>query len=791
MDSNGLKFWMAADAQDWVLNDDVVWDEKRCLLRLASRRTLPKILQNKTTARSAADRVRATLDAFGTWAMVSSDARSVLAAGAFPDPVEIYQVAMDERILDLAVGPERILYLVVHEASGRHHVLLVDLLQRWPSVKLFHADLQGDRILVRPSKGAWLIERKAKKVARILGMPFPEHMDREFSPQVGRPCEENPEPPRILDPLALPVPEAWELTAAAASAHGRFAFLFWIEGSDAQVLVWDERTFFPPDTLRGLSAPFSIGWVEGNRWAFLWEGARDAPVFCFPTGTAREIDPLGSLYPLPGWDGGPFCNGLTSPVHFWQLRTCDSEPLTAQGRPKPLYPLSHQFLVRHAQVLTARVFDSGDSRTVWHRLYLEGVLPPGTGVQVWLAAGNTPEIPSQDHYIPFHFGAVPPDPKVHSSWTVPQGCWVPAASEIPFHEGFLDCPRHRNRAGLFTVLIQKPSGRVRRLQGRFLWVKMDLWGTGQASPEVAALRVYAPRFSYRDRYLAEIYHEMLTGSEAEIEGSATGADFLERLLCLFEGLLTPLEDRVVAAHLLLDATTTPLEALDWLASWIGLSLESGFSVVSRRRLLREAMLLFQEHGTPAGMARALDIATEGAVHQGRLVVVEDFRLRRTFSTILGTELIDTRDSLTLGTSLQGNSRVGQTLFLGAEEQREFLALFRPDILKDESEDAVQAAFFDNFAHRVTILVHKDTDTEMVSLVRRVAALQAPAHVDVRIAAASENLVVGIASLLGVDTAPGKRPPLSPVCENISRLGRDSSLLDTPSLDPRYDEGGLP
>lgn len=786
MDANGLKFWMASEARDWALDDAAAWDAARRVVRLASRRRLPSSEQDKDTARTAANRVRATLDAYGTWAMVSEDARTVMAAGAFPQPVELCRVGENERILDLAVGGEGILYLAVEEVSGPHHVLMVDLLQRWSPVKVFRPDVHVERILARPSKGAWLVDRKNKKVARLTGMPFPEHMTRNFSPLVGRPCQENPRPPQILDPVTLPISAPWELVAAASSAAGLFAFLFWVEGAEARVLVWDEINFFPLDILRGLSAPFSIGWVGEDRWALLTQGAREAPVYQLPTGMGKEADPVGSIYPLADWDGSPFLNTLTSPVHYLAAQAPDATKAEASVRPKPLLRLSHAFLTTHAEVRAARVFDSGNSRTVWHRIYLEAALPSGTGVRVRLAAGDDPEALQRDHGVPIHFGTVPADANPVEAWTIPRGSWIPLASEIPFHQGFLDCPRHRDRAGLFTALIQKPSGRVRRLQGRFLSVTMDLWGTGQASPEVAALRVYAPRFSYRDRYLPEIYHETLAGSEADVEGASTGADFLERFLSLFEGLLTPLEDTVAAAHVLTDPEATPAHALEWLASWIGITLEPAFSESAKRRLLREAMRLFQEHGTPAGMARALDIATEGAVEQGRLVVVEDFKVRRTFSTILGADLADASDPLTLSISSEGNSRVGEALVLGSEAQREFLALFRPEVSKGEEEAALVSAFFDRFAHRVTILVHKETDQETVRLVRRVAALEAPAHVDVRVAAASENLVLGITSLLGVDTAPQGPLPLRSVRENASHLGKDSSLVDIPSLDSRLD-----
>ena len=75
---------------------------------------------------------------------------------------------------------------------------------------------------------------------------------------------------------------------------------------------------------------------------------------------------------------------------------------------------------------------------------------------------------------------------------------------------------------------------------------------------------------------------------------------------------------------------------------------------------------------------------------------------------MGADLADTTNPLTAGLSVSGNSFVGDTLVLGDETQREFLALFQADLpLEDAQDRAAVAAFFDRLAYRVTVYVHSD------------------------------------------------------------------------------------
>src|SRR5262249_45884533 len=171
---------------------------------------------------------------------------------------------------------------------------------------------------------------------------------------------------------------------------------------------------------------------------------------------------------------------------------------------------------------------------------------------------------------------------------------------------------------------------------------------------------------------------------------------------------------------------------------------------------------------------------------------EDFRRRRTFATVLGADLADEHDPLLQGLAVTGNSFVGDTLILGDENRKEFLALFAADLRRPPGvttgeaarEDAAVAALFDNVAHRVTVLVHEEVAPQDLGLIRRVVELETPAHVEARVATASPRFLVGIASLAGVDTYLGPRPGPRPAEVERSQIGRGDVVVHLPNLDPR-------
>lgn len=206
-------------------------------------------------------------------------------------------------------------------------------------------------------------------------------------------------------------------------------------------------------------------------------------------------------------------------------------------------------------------------------------------------------------------------------------------------------------------------------------------------------------------------------------------------------------------------------------------------------MLAAAPQLAVWRGTRRGLELALELVTEGGVTRGEVTVLEEWRLRRTWATILGADLADEQDPLLEGLAVSGNSIVGDTLILGDEHHREFMAVFGDATLSPEDRAAVQA-FYRRTAWRVTVLVTEALDRETLGLVKRTVAAESPAHLRVQVRQVSRSFIVGVAALIGIDTHVGVEPPLRTVRLDQSRIGTGDRLRRPAGLHPDLEgEGG--
>ncbi|MCB1965290.1 MAG: phage tail protein, partial [Candidatus Accumulibacter sp.] len=224
--------------------------------------------------------------------------------------------------------------------------------------------------------------------------------------------------------------------------------------------------------------------------------------------------------------------------------------------------------------------------------------------------------------------------------------------------------------------------------------------------------------------------------------------------------------------------------------WLGVAFDAALPEDRRREWLLHSSELARYHGTRRGLRLALDIASDGGVRGGEIVVLEGFRMRRLMSTLLGVNLNVEDDPLLPGLVISGNSVVGDTLVLGEAERVELLALFRDELISTAEREVV-LAFYDKLAFRALVLVHQNVEPQDLGLIRRIVELESPAHVEVQVETATWPLLVGIASLVGVDTYLGPPRARVPARAGLSSLGNGDYVLGVGSLDPRLSGAPAP
>jgi hypothetical protein len=132
--------------------------------------------------------------------------------------------------------------------------------------------------------------------------------------------------------------------------------------------------------------------------------------------------------------------------------------------------------------------------------------------------------------------------------------------------------------------------------------------------------------------------------------------------------------------------------------------------------------------------------------------------------------------------------VGDTLFLGDPHmQAELQALYSTNLQIPGSAQAA-AQFYDQLANRMTVFVHNDVENVNLNLVQRIVEEEKPAHVQAFVTVAKHPLMVGLASLVGVNTYLGPEPQANTATLDVTDLGRYDVVTHMPSLDPRLENG---
>ncbi|BAL26833.1 hypothetical protein [Azoarcus sp. KH32C] len=689
------------------------------------------------------------------------------------DPVD----APAGRFTDLALGGSGLVALPWSDGGTQHGLTAVHLRRRWQT----HCTLAfaPRRACVEATMGAdrvWLLGET--RLGLAVGAPLPQpYLGR---PERFEPLQANPDPLRLLWDLALPPHRG--LLGLAADDERLYVLAEHPDGTDdAPLMQVFTRPLAagPTETFRvhrlpaGLPLATDIAAIGDGRFLLLVpfeEGPergklRDCPLFALPE---SEDDQIADLVP-ERWprrsEAAAFSAEVSAGLRFVRHRDGHPRTLTEDG-PIRLYRLAQARFAPSGTVTLSEILDSAMPDTLWDRLYLDACLPPGCRIDLAVQAGDDRE------ELPVEWIAQPPPVR------------TPRPSELPFAPG--RAPTDDPHAGLYELLIQRGNGAVREVRGRYLRLRITMHGDGRHSPAIFALRVYYPRFSWQTHYLPDHFQQQerpLPLEDADTV-AANGADLRERLLASFEGVMTPLEDRIAASEVLLDPAATPAARLHWLAGLLGTTLPRHWPDARRRRWLASQGAMQQTHGSYRGLLLALDILTDGAVARGAVIPVEHFRLRRTMATILGIDMDDRDHPLTLGTGLSGNSIVGDSLILSDDQAREFLALFAPEVAERRGEAAVVERFFDEASRRMTVILHGPAKN-LAAVVRDALPALVPATVQWAIRTSDHPFVLGLSPLLGIDTWLETQPPPGRVVLDRTRLGRGDLLHNPVALDPEH------
>jgi len=277
---------------------------------------------------------------------------------------------------------------------------------------------------------------------------------------------------------------------------------------------------------------------------------------------------------------------LTLQPYYYPMRNYKGRALVA-GEGNVYYDMGEQWLpltrmprprYKEEGWLVLSMFDGKEPGCVWHRLFIDADIPPGTRVMVRSYASDREEQLDKDDW-----KNQPLQPVLYLRHSGP---------ELPYYNPYASKKNLPEGTGTWELLFQEA-------QGRYLHLHLTVKGPGNRTPYLYALRAYYPRFSYLKEYLPVLYRE-----------DRVSASFLDRFLANIEGFYTLLEGRIADVRALFDADAVGREYLDWLAGWFGVVLDPAWDETRRRLFLRHAGRLFQQRGTLSGLIRAVRLAID-------------------------------------------------------------------------------------------------------------------------------------------------------------------------------------
>lgn len=390
--------------------------------------------------------------------------------------------------------------------------------------------------------------------------------------------------------------------------------------------------------------------------------------------------------------------------------------------------------------------DSETHDCVWHAIDIRfAKLPPGTSARIRTRTSNTLQTSAQ-------VAASLDGLTTHGSWSdSPAFVGDPQPGPAPHAPTDSD-----------LLVLSGP--------GRYLQLQVRLTGNGTDTPVVDHLRLRYPRDSLL-QYLPALY-----------SSSPEQQEFLDRFLSIMQATWSGIERQVETFERHVDPDSVPDDEMSYLAGWLDLRLEGGWTPAQNRRLLQAMPAARTKWGTVEGLREWVRVylANIGSVETADLEVlgvpgiVERFVERR--SLRLGAQ------GAALGTA--------DALWSPSVERRFQLGVF--DRIGDVELVSMGEPELDVFTHhahtfRVYVpaaLIRTPNDE---ALLRRAIESQKPAHTTYELVLVEPRFRIGVQSTLDLDTIIGaplsNASPLSCATDAVppsraphGRLGYDTTLV---------------
>lgn len=725
-DVNDTRYHLLFGADDWqrCTADSALkkweYDDSHHVVRLQQ-----EIFQFRSTSTSTVylnldDRRGAARDSFGHWYWIDTTQTKIMARWAkaktaetfYPfaealkqkensvfQPKPMTALTPSDKLVGLAVTKDG--YLVAG-LPDRHSLLVIDLYSTdGQPIEVHLPDLAqpydlssladgGLLVLDRVNKQVWILDRylQPQPAETTDGDPLlfqPKDGDERLSHSgttidpldiSSAPDPEGGAPLAIDDPISiesLPDGSFWLLDNPAGESFSRIWHIF----PDGKQPTWGVELLTANLVDVGMDN-LDLGQIRAHDIAYVPDADNDGN--WLNSGVLYLVDTTGDqafalryngttlrinrdYYPLRGFNG-------TAIVSVWR----DSLVYYHQGdRWQPIKPLPRRRYEEEAVILLPSeiAFDGRDPDCVWHRLCLDACIPPETAVMVEARAANTRE--------DLQWETWEQQPKLYKR---------PTGSEIPYTNLWDESDRENPDTGTWEFLFQ-------RMRGRYVQIRLTLSGNVRSTPMIRALRAHYPRFSYLAEYLPDMYQQ-----------DAISGQFVENFLANPEGIFTLIEGLIAQVQFLMDSRTVPEDATSWLADWLGLVFEPGWTDYQRRLLIAQAPYFFLRRGTLPGMIQAILLAImpelgpnifrdDIATYCNSVRVIETF-LTRTYSDVAVGDATVVDDGNTDDVSPDLNSS---------------------SILSDAAERA----------HRFIVLLPMTVTEEERRLVEHVIELEKPAH----------------------------------------------------------------